>query len=71
MAIGYAEQRGTLIYIYDQTGHQITSISATGRYSGDGLKAYTSDTVQVQKGRLLYLYNEFVKQTGIKPSPFL
>ncbi len=71
MAIGYAEQRGTLIYVYDQAGHQITSISAVGRYSSDGLKAYTTDTVQVQKGRLLYLYDESGKQTGIKPSPFL
>lgn len=58
MTIGYAEQRGTLIYIYDQDGKQITSVSAPGRWPGDGLKDYTASTIQVQKGTLMYTYDE-------------
>lgn len=58
MAIGHAVQRGTLIYVYDQDGRQITSISAPGRWSNDGLKGYTSSTIHIQKGTLIYSYDE-------------
>ncbi|EIJ36426.1 hypothetical protein [Thiothrix nivea] len=71
MAIGHALQKGTLIYVYDQSGHQITSISAPGRYQEDGLKGFTPEAVHVQKGQLLYLYNERGQQTGICASPYL
>lgn len=65
MSIGRAVQRGTLIYIYDQDDRAITSISVPGRWPGDGLKAYTPDNISVQKGPLVYRYNQFGKQTGI------
>lgn len=58
MAIGSARQRGTLVYLYDYDGRQITSIAAPGRWPGDGLKSHTETTVTIQKGTLLYTYNE-------------
>ena len=67
MAIGKAVQRGTLIYIYDQNGVAVTSISAPGRWPGDGLKTYDRDTVSVQKGSLLYSYDKYGKRMGIAP----
>ncbi|MEB4591711.1 hypothetical protein VSS37_12030 [Candidatus Thiothrix sp. Deng01] len=67
MAIGKAVQRGTLIYIYDQEGKAITSISAPSRWPTDGLKAYTASDISVQKGSLLYSYDKNGRQTGIAP----
>jgi len=67
MSIGKAVQRGTLIYIYDQDGMAVTSISAPGRCPDDGLKAYTPHSISVQKGGLLYSYDKRGRQTGIAP----
>lgn len=58
MAISKAIQKGTLIYIYDETGRQQTSISAVGCDPDDGLQGYMPDAVYVRKGRLMYAYNE-------------
>lgn len=68
MAIGHAVQRGTLIYVYDQDGRQVTSISAPGRWPDDGLKGYTSSTIHVQKGTLIYSYGEYGQSIG-RPFP--
>lgn len=65
MTISKAVQRGTLIYIYDQDGAAVTSISAPGRWPGDGLKTYDRDTVNVQKGSLVYSYDKYGKRRGI------
>lgn len=67
MAISKAVQRGTLIYIYDQNGEAVTSISAPGRLPTDGLKAYNEHSISVQKGALLYSYDKQGRQTGITP----
>lgn len=67
MAIGKAVQRGTLIYIYDQNGAAVTSISAPARLPSDGLKAYDAQSVSVQKGTLLYRYDKQGRQTGVTP----
>lgn len=64
MTIGYAEQRGTLIYIYDQDGKQVTSVSAPGRWPEDGLKDYSASNIHVRKGTLMYTYDEHGHQTG-------
>jgi hypothetical protein len=58
MAIGNAVQRGTLIYVYDQQGKPITSISAPGRWPNDGLKGFDASSINIQKGTLLYTYDE-------------
>ncbi len=68
MAIGHAVQRGTLIYVYNQDGRQITSISAPGRWPDDGLKGYTSSAIHVQKGTLIYSYDESGHAVG-RPFP--
>jgi hypothetical protein len=67
MAIGKAVQRGTLIYIYDQDGRAVTSVSAPSRWPTDGLKDYTSTNINVQKGTLLYSYDKNGRQTSITP----
>lgn len=67
MPIGKAVQRGTLIYIYDQEGKAVTSISAPSRWPTDGLKAYSPTNISVQKGTLLYSYDKNGRQTGITP----
>ena len=57
MAIANAVQRGSTVYIYDDKGRQVASISA-GHQPGDGLKGYTATTVNVQRGSTIYTYNE-------------
>lgn len=68
MTIGHAIQRGTLIYVYDQDGRQVTSVSAPGRFPEDGLKGYTTNSIHVRKGALIYAYDEHGKQIG-RPFP--
>lgn len=68
MAISRAIQRGTLIYIYDQNGEAVTSISAPSRWPTDGLKAYNASSISVQKGSLLYAYDKQGRQTSITPA---
>jgi hypothetical protein len=58
MTIGKALQKGTLVYIYDENGRQITSISAVGHAPEDGLESYTPLNVNIRKGSLIYSYNE-------------
>jgi hypothetical protein len=57
MAIGNAVQRGSWVYIYDDKGRQIASVSA-GSDKGDGLTGYTSTTVNVRRGSWIYTYDE-------------
>ena len=61
MAIGNAVQKGATVYIYDERGRQIGSVSA-GSGSNDGLKGYTSSTVNVRRGNTIYTYNEKGRQ---------
>ncbi|UJS23501.1 hypothetical protein [Thiothrix winogradskyi] len=68
MSIGNAIQKGTLIYIYDHNGRQITSVSAPGRWPEDGLKGFTANTVSIQKGSLIYHYDEMGHCVG-RPRP--
>jgi hypothetical protein len=61
MPIATAVQRGTLVYVYDEKGRQILSISA-GNKPEDGLTGYTSTTVSVRRGGLVYTYDEKGRQ---------
>jgi hypothetical protein len=61
MSIGNAIQKGSLVYIYDERGRQIATVSA-GSGRDDGLTGYTSSTVNVRKGSLIYTYNEKGRQ---------
>lgn len=64
MAIGNAVQRGSIVYIYDEKGHQTGAVSA-GNGPKDGLKGYTSSTVNVQRGSIIYTYDESGHQIGV------
>jgi len=61
MAIGNAVQRGSFVYVYDEKGRQLCSISA-GSGPDDGLKGYTSGTVNVRRGSFIYTYDEKGRQ---------
>jgi hypothetical protein len=56
MAIGSAVQRGSLIYVYDEKGHRLTSLLAGGGPK-EGLQGYTSSTVSVRRGSLVHTYD--------------
>jgi hypothetical protein len=56
MAIANAVERDHFIYIYDETGHQLGTLSA-GNGPEDGLKGYTSTTVNVRLGAVIITYN--------------
>lgn len=60
MAIGNAVQRGMLVYVYDEKGHQTASINARG----GSLAGYTSTAVNIKEGMLIYSYDEKGQPTG-------
>ena len=62
MAIGNAVERGSMIYVYDEKGRQLFSTSAGNTSKGDGLKGYTSSTVNIRRGSIIYTYNEKGRQ---------
>lgn len=67
MAIGNAVQRGASVYIYDEKGRQIGSVSA-GSGAQDGLKGYTSSTVNIRRGSAIYTYDERGRQLSATPA---
>ncbi|NLD98611.1 MAG: hypothetical protein GX640_01945 [Fibrobacter sp.] len=56
MAIGNAVQRGNFVYIYNEKGVQTGSASA-GNGPNDGLKGYTSSTVNIRRGNFIYSHH--------------
>jgi len=61
MAIGNAVERGSLVYIYDEKGRQTATVSK-GSGANDGLKGYTSSTVNVRRGSLIHSFDEKGRQ---------
>lgn len=61
MAIGNVVERGSWVYVYDEKGKQLATLSV-----GDGLKGYTSTTVNIQRGSWIYSYNEKGRQLSVK-----
>ena len=57
MAIGMAQQKGNWVVAYDENNHHLWS--RTGELHG-----YTSNTVTIKQGNMLYMYNEKNIQTG-------
>ena len=53
MAIGNAVQRGRVVYVYDEKGHDLFAQSA-GDGPQDGLKGYTTGTVNIRRGNFIY-----------------
>lgn len=66
MAIGNVIERGQYIYIYDENGNQCGTIP---RLNGpeDGLKGYTSTTVNVRQGYYIYSYDQNGHQISATP----
>ena len=56
MPIGNAVERGHFIYVYDENGRQIRSLFA-GNGMDDGLKSFTSTTVNIKRGGFVYSYD--------------
>ena len=57
MVIANTVQRGKVVYVYDEKGHTLFTQSA-GNDPDDGLKGYTSGTVNIRRGNFIYTYNE-------------
>jgi len=64
MAIGSAVQRGRGVHVYDENGRQLSIISTGSFGPDDGLKGYTSSTVNIRRGAYLYTYDERGRQMG-------
>lgn len=67
MAIGNAVCRGSIIYVYDEKGRQLTALSA-GNGPKDGLQGYTSSTVSVRRGSIIYTYDQRGRQLSTTPA---
>jgi hypothetical protein len=67
MPIGNAVQRGNSVYIYDEKGRLLGAVSS-GNGPDDGLKGYTSTTVNVRRGNVIYTYNEKGRQISATPA---
>ena len=59
MAIANAVTKGSTVYIYDEKGRLLSTVSA-----GDGLQGYTSGHVSVRRGSTIYTYDERGRLTG-------
>jgi hypothetical protein len=57
MAIATAIKRGSSVYVYDEKGRQMFTLTA-GNKPEDGLTGYTSATVSVRRGGVVYTYND-------------
>jgi len=56
MAIGNAVERGFTVYVYDEKGHLIFT-QPKGNSASDGLKGYTTSTVNIKRGFTVYTYD--------------
>ena len=63
MTIGNAVERDHFVYVYDEKGQQLGTLFA-GNGPDDGLKGYTSTTVNVRLGAVIYTYNAEGRQLG-------
>jgi hypothetical protein len=57
MAIINAVERNGFIYVYNEQGQIILTLGA-GYSSSEGLKGYTSSSVNIERGGFIYTYNE-------------
>jgi len=57
MSIVNVVQRGAVIYIYGER-NQVLFTKSAGSHPGDGVKGYTSGSVNIQLGSVIYTYDE-------------
>lgn len=67
MSIGNAVQRGSWVHVYKDKNQQLF-VQSAGNGPGDGLKGYTSHSVNIQRGSWIYSYNEKGGQTRATPA---
>ena len=67
MAIANVVERGNNVYLYNESGQLLTSIS-TGGGPGDGLRGFTATTVSIRRGAYIYMYNARGQLTGSVPA---
>jgi hypothetical protein len=67
MAIANVVQRGSYVFVYDEHGRQICSLS-TGSRPGDGLTGYTSSTFNIKRGAFIFTYDEKGRQIATTPA---
>lgn len=67
MSIANAVQRGSWVHVYDNQNRELF-VKAAGNGPSDGLKGYTSHSVNIQRGGWIYTYNEKGAQTGVTPA---
>lgn len=65
MPIGNVIQRGSIIRVYNEKGHEIFAKSC-GSGPSNGLKGYTGSTVNIQQGNTITTYNEQGHEVGRK-----
>jgi hypothetical protein len=65
MPIGNAVQRGTMVFVYDERGRQLSVHSAGIPAKGDGLMGYTSGTVNIRRGSIIFTYDEKGRQISV------
>jgi len=63
MAIGNVIPRQGYIYVYNERNQQLFFISG-GDQPNNGLRGYTSGTVNIQRQGYIYSYNEKGNQIG-------
>lgn len=61
--IGLAVQKGSSVHVYSDKNRLLFILNA-GSGKGDGLKGYTSSTVNIQRGNSIYIYNEQGRLVG-------
>lgn len=68
MAIGNVIQRGHAAHVYDERGRHIGTIGISGHQPDDGLKGYTSSTVNIRNGNIIYTYDERGLKLAARPA---
>lgn len=67
MPIAAAVEHGSVIYVYDEKGMQISVIPGSSEPE-DGLRGYTASTVSVKRGGVIFIYNEHGMQVSSVPA---
>jgi len=61
MAIANVVERGAFIYVYDASGTTLCMLQS-GSGPNEGLKGYTSSTVNIRRGAFIFTYDEKGRQ---------
>jgi len=54
-------ERGDYAYVYNENNKQIGTIMTSSK-TGEGLKGYTNNRINIKRGNIIYTYNENLHQ---------